>query len=822
MAKLFLYPELSGTPNNTDLIPVYNDGQVKNVQTQNLIREQTITIGPAGSLSTYVCTGTADDVQIQAAITSLGSAGGVIYFRPGTYAISASISVTVPIIFKGCGKNTIIQASAAFSNGMFNINGQPTILSHIEFQDMFFDSNDKAGVQGITIRGGEYADGDSTDRVRIKRCRFDNLATSDVGHITILSGRGSIDRGPVSDVLVEDCQFLGTVKYHLYLNGGQVEKLRITRCSFKNSDGGCIAFNQPIKLNNSLAAYRSHKNWEIDHCYFTNNMLSGSFTSVGYIQDSNRSGVRSLRIHDNFFDGQATTQEQYCIQTHSTWGLEIRDNIFWNTRTIMAIGASANGDYFQTIPDNMSKIIGNLFYKAYNIADHDSSIFAIWEDNVFYEIEYAGGSGGTSRQWPSHYKNNFFYNTPTTLVGESSQKASFNTSSSGHLVSGNTFVDDRLLASPTTAPTLTTVSGGSMGSRTYFVKYTYANDSGETLASSESTTTVGANQLLKATIPYSSTYGVPTGAKKVNWYISTTTGNETLQDYTPTSWQTEIETDHIIGATISFTEPTTGLVSGASPPTANTTNPLSIFGVYELSSVGPAHELPNHFINNRFYGIPVPFWKDSDNKRVLRDNFTNGALIGLRTTTDASMSNGGTTLTSSSAGFVAGDVGKTVIVMPFGGTSTSQTLYTTVSSFTSSTQVTLADPAPQAFSSALLAYGTASTIGKDSERSLEAEPYVQGNVTGSTTFNVNNGEYITFTLVGNITTILSSGHWVGQEIILEATQDETGSRTMSKPSNALLAGGAFSPTSTAGSKSRWILKWDATNWIERSRVLNMS
>lgn len=100
--------------------------------------------------------------------------------------------------------------------------------------------------------------------------------------------------------------------------------------------------------------------------------------------------------------------------------------------------------------------------------------------------------------------------------------------------------------------------------------------------------------------------------------------------------------------------------------------------------------------------------------------------------------------------------------------------------------------------------------------------YAQGNVTGATTFNRANGSHITATLTGDVTTTVTAGVNEGDTLTLELTQDGTGSRTISKPSNVLLVGGAFSPTATAAAKDKWVLMWNGTAWVEQSRALNVS
>jgi hypothetical protein len=100
--------------------------------------------------------------------------------------------------------------------------------------------------------------------------------------------------------------------------------------------------------------------------------------------------------------------------------------------------------------------------------------------------------------------------------------------------------------------------------------------------------------------------------------------------------------------------------------------------------------------------------------------------------------------------------------------------------------------------------------------------FVKGNITGATTFTRVNGQHIVATLTGNVTTTITNGAVKGDRLTLELTQDGTGSRTISKPSNARLVGGAFSPTVAANATDIWMLEWDGTNWVEVSRSLNIS
>lgn len=100
--------------------------------------------------------------------------------------------------------------------------------------------------------------------------------------------------------------------------------------------------------------------------------------------------------------------------------------------------------------------------------------------------------------------------------------------------------------------------------------------------------------------------------------------------------------------------------------------------------------------------------------------------------------------------------------------------------------------------------------------------YAQGNVTGATTFNRVNGSHITATLTGNITVTLTAGVNEGDTLVLELTQDGTGSRIVTWPGNFKKAGGALVLSVGAAAVDIIKMQWDGTNWIEISRSLNIS
>lgn len=99
------------------------------------------------------------------------------------------------------------------------------------------------------------------------------------------------------------------------------------------------------------------------------------------------------------------------------------------------------------------------------------------------------------------------------------------------------------------APVLSASAGGSLGASTYYVKITYVTPSGEVAPSAESSLALSANNLLNVTSPTGQL-----GVTGWNVYVGTTSGAETMQNISPIS----------VGST--WVEPTSGLISGATPP----------------------------------------------------------------------------------------------------------------------------------------------------------------------------------------------------------------------------------------------------------------
>lgn len=105
------------------------------------------------------------------------------------------------------------------------------------------------------------------------------------------------------------------------------------------------------------------------------------------------------------------------------------------------------------------------------------------------------------------------------------------------------------IAGPPAQPVLSSVASGTLAAATYYVVITYENNIGETLASTENSIAIAANNVFKVASP-----SAATNAVNYRVYASTTAGSEQLQATVAigTAWQ----------------EPNAGLIAGSSPPTS--------------------------------------------------------------------------------------------------------------------------------------------------------------------------------------------------------------------------------------------------------------
>jgi hypothetical protein len=565
---------------------------------------------------------TNDGTAIKNAMDAANTAGGgIVQLMPGVHAVSAAITNSYKnITLRGYAGVSILKATGAFTNGILNLDAASSYISDVSVENVIFDCNNQANVMVVSIKGGTYSAGAYVNRINFRNCVFKNSVNTTTGMFTIYHGRSSTlgDRGQVSNIYFWNCDFGKATKYQFYLQGSKIDTLQFNYCDFHDGEQPySFGWNTPSLRGDTLSQARSNKGLRFNYCKWYN---MNTTAVVGFfINDVARTGWRDIEFNHCEITGHGISftadpipaNQEMFWNGHSVQHLVFDSCVFRDVKSCFSLGQSNNGPYYQTDPEHGVWITNCRFYRCYNFADFDSAIVAKITGNYFYEMYLQAITLGYSNHDSSIFANNTLYNN--ILVDKaspgtsSSDTAAISAQPHGWHVYGNTIKDDRLLVDPTTAPVLSAIAASGAPGGTYYFAYTWWNDTGETLLSSVSSITVTAGQTVKVVHPESSSYGNPTGAKRVNFYGGTAPGSLTLQDYMPTAIHLDYETDHYTTYKEPYWQmPTAGLITGTTSPVSNTTHTRMNFGVHEVgSAVGPL--VPNTYESNDFYGIPTEF-----------------------------------------------------------------------------------------------------------------------------------------------------------------------------------------------------------------------
>jgi hypothetical protein len=145
----------------------------------------------------YVCDGTADNVEIQAAIDALPSGGGKINLSAGTFNISSTVNGASDVLIDGTGRRaTILKWTGGTNDVMFNFE---------EFRDWGFRQCgfDGDNITGITI----IKTGGSTDNTRSRFLTLErlNIENANIGIDFGLNDDNKTDDTSLYDVFFRFC-----------------------------------------------------------------------------------------------------------------------------------------------------------------------------------------------------------------------------------------------------------------------------------------------------------------------------------------------------------------------------------------------------------------------------------------------------------------------------------------------------------------------------------------------------------------------------------------------------------------------------------------
>lgn len=325
----------------------YVDGVTSAIQTQLNAKTRTFSkvVAPSGvtTEADYYCDGTDDDVQIQAAIDAVSTAGGgTVFLRNGTYIIGSPVDISSKNNLSIIGESrdgTIISAKNAFptDNGLI----EATTVSNLFISSLTIDGNSAGQTtqehNGIDINGGSY---NTIYDVRLYDINF----TSNWGSGIYLASQNSI---------ISHC-FASLCEYGIYLD------------SSNNSIVSCIT------EQNSYGVYVAASYSSITSC------VSISNTSIGFYSgniDNSFSGCTAYLEEVSFKSGGASSTFLGCTAAQSnSYGFYF--NSLGNIASgCLADSGSSSGFYVTSASNCLASCIANVnLSTGFDITGGDCSI----------------------------------------------------------------------------------------------------------------------------------------------------------------------------------------------------------------------------------------------------------------------------------------------------------------------------------------------------------------------------------------------------------------------------------------------------------------
>lgn len=245
----------------------------------------------------YLCDGTADDVEINAAIQALPSTGGEIVILDGTYNITATIAMNKDnVTLSGNEAGTII--SFAFNSNAIYCSGYSSI--QVESLTIIGDSQSYDNSSGISVFNANATE---------NKCTIKN--------VTVKKTTRGISLGNVSYSIISNCKFIDNY-YGVNING--VNFTVISENQIYNSRNTGINGNnsKSIIISNNIIDTTVYNGIDIGNTTF-------SCISNNIVRDFGTTGIKAYNyltlIGNQVFRGSGTPSDysssQYTIYAKS-------------------------------------------------------------------------------------------------------------------------------------------------------------------------------------------------------------------------------------------------------------------------------------------------------------------------------------------------------------------------------------------------------------------------------------------------------------------------------------------------------------------------
>lgn len=270
-------------------MPIYNPSGSGSGDTNPMLVVATDSSGD------YQTDGTADEVQIQAAIDAANSAGGgVVLIKEGTYTTNAIITIKSNVILEGQGKGTII-----------TLNNTASVSDIITFSSATY-----AGVRNLSVDGNAENNAGTNNGINVSGSNnfCENCIVHDIGKNGILTYDGNYNR-------ISGCTVMRCARRNVADN--------IILYDTNNIVENCIAYDNYDALGNCFGIYSESTgtaNNEAQDNIISNCIayLSGGWGSANVNGFNVEGGIRltmtNCQAHDceyglNILDSSATGNE---------------------------------------------------------------------------------------------------------------------------------------------------------------------------------------------------------------------------------------------------------------------------------------------------------------------------------------------------------------------------------------------------------------------------------------------------------------------------------------------------------------------------------
>lgn len=265
-------------------------------------------------------TGT-DAQRITAAITALGTTGGVVYFPPRNYSVDTQVSLNSNITLKGDGYASRIIFTSGVTLGFYGAN-----LSHVTIEDLSFGGSNTATaikfyqssdvrIRNLDMSGAKYHAiyFDNVDDAWIENCRFTGNGVTDTSYEALAILTSLCDRLTIANNIIT-----GTTSASPYLTMGIGVQDATDTVVTGNHVSGIVVRNNGTAWGYGIYTYESLA--DMTRVHITDNRINDTGGPAVYMSAASDSTITGNTIYDvcKTISGGAVAEGAIAVNVLST------------------------------------------------------------------------------------------------------------------------------------------------------------------------------------------------------------------------------------------------------------------------------------------------------------------------------------------------------------------------------------------------------------------------------------------------------------------------------------------------------------------------